>query len=182
MEPYSFAWWFIYISPFFRIFDYVIGFIFGLIYLSIKNKIHDSKKTVVVFTVLEIVSVLLFYVMFKSPILQIDSLRYGIFYVPLSVLLIFVFAFEKGMVSKMISLQPLVHLGKLSFIIYMIHQLMISYVLIILGTPMFNPEKKLVNNFKVAIFLFIIILCISDVLNRYLIQKINNKYMSKNIN
>lgn len=173
MDPYSFSWWFIYISPYFRFFDYLIGFIFGFVFLVIKNNIRPSTINTIIYSILEIFSVVAFYLIFKSNVLQIDSLRYGIFYVPTSILIIFIFAIGKGMVSKILFFRPLVYLGNLSFIIYMIHQLVINYVTIILGSPMYNHEKTLINNYKSAIFLLIIIICMSDAIKRYVLIPID---------
>ena len=62
IASYTFGWWFIYISPYFRVFDYGIGLVFGLVFVSIKDLLTHPHSLInkVVFSVLEITSIILF--------------------------------------------------------------------------------------------------------------------------
>ncbi len=183
VEAYSIGWWFIYISPFFRIVDYLVGFICGIIFINIKLK---TKKLSFIYSLFEILAILFLIISYKSKFLLIDSLRYGVFYLPSLALLIFIFAFGRGIISKAISNKLFVYLGKLSFVTYMVHQIIIYYTSMYLGNTMFYSENMSLNNYLAQVFLFFIILCIGDVINRYFVPFINNnitkgkKYEYKN--
>lgn len=181
VEAYSFGWWLVYISPFFRIFDYLIGFLLGLIFIRIKDYNLKVVKFDFVFTILEVLAIIFILLSYKSKYLLIDSLRYGVYYIPALALMIFIFAFGRGIISKMISLRVFVYLGKLSYVIYMIHQLVIYYTSMYFGNTMYYNEAMTLQNYMSQIFLFIIILCISDVVNRYFIPFTNKILLIKKI-
>ena len=48
--------------------------------------------------------------------------------IPIWSLLIFIFAYQGGFFSKLLSNKYLVHLGEISFSFYMLHQLVIRYL------------------------------------------------------
>jgi peptidoglycan/LPS O-acetylase OafA/YrhL len=178
VEAYTFGWWLVYVSPYFRLIDCLIGFLIGLIFTRLNEKICiEIKNRLIVFTIIEIFSVLLLYLAYKSKILLIDSIRYGVYYIPVLVLFIFVFAFDSGIISKVISIKPFVYLGKISNAIYMIHQLIIYYTTYLLGSAMFYSDNMGLNNYLAEIFLFIIVLCVSDVFSRNLLT-IKTKMLS----
>lgn len=182
MAPYSFGWWFIYISPFFRIFDYLIGFLLGLIFVNLKDNSMKKIRISWVYTILEIGTLFLLYKSYKLPYFQEDSLRYGLYYIPICALIIFIFAFGKGILSYIASTKILIHLGKLSFYIYMIHQLMINYTNILLGNPMYNAAGMEKSNYLASVYLLVIIICVSDVINRYFTPLTSKLVKSKNSN
>lgn len=179
LSPVSTVWWFIYISPYFRIFDYIIGFMIGMVFTNIKDKIHTNIKTFSLFSVLEISSVIIGYILIRSPYVRIMTIRYGVYFIPIVATVIFTFAFGQGIISKILSFKPLIYCGKLSFVIFMIHQLVISYASILIGSSFFNKNKTTFNNLKPAIFLFFIILCISDVIYRYFMPTSNKLLTTK---
>lgn len=163
MEAYSFGWWLIYISPYFRIIDYLIGLLAGLIFVTIQKEIVRGKA---LFSVLEVTALVLLVATYFSSFFGYVSLKYDLYYVPAFVIIIFVFAFQSGIFSSLLSFRPLVHLGNINYPIYMIHQLMITYVaqLFIFNIyGSFDNSKKLF----IQISLFLVIICIGDVINRY---------------
>lgn len=179
MVPYSFAWWFIYISPFFRIFDYILGFLFGLIFINLNNLISIKPNNTFIFSILEILSLVFLYLSYNSQYLQIDSLRYGIYYVPSSLFILIIFAFGRGIISRILKIKPLKLLGLHSFVIYMIHQLIISYTSILLGNSMYTPEKSMINNLKTAVYLFFIIVCMSEIIIKYFSENVEKLLLKK---
>jgi peptidoglycan/LPS O-acetylase OafA/YrhL len=179
VEAFSIGWWLIYISPFFRIFDYLIGFLAGFIFIRIKKVKNTEREWKFGFSILEISVIGIFLLSYKSKFLLIDSLRYGVYYIPVITFVIIVFAFGKGIISKIISNKILVYLGKLSYIIYMIHQLIIYYMSMFFGNSIFYTQDMVLKNYLSNIFLFFIIICISDVINRYLIPFITRIFTTK---
>lgn len=113
---------FFYISPFFRIFDFIFGiFLFRLVNVNFKNQFN--------YNLLEFVSLLLFFTFFLLANLFPEYLLpfgYSIyFWIPLGILIL-VFNYEKGFVSNFILKRPFfLFLGTLSYPFYMSHQLFI---------------------------------------------------------
>lgn len=113
---------FFYINPFVRIVDFIIGIGVYNVYKGI-----SAKWTSLNFDVMEVSAVLLLFVffLFHQHIPQVA--RYSFYYwIPTSYL-IFVFAFQKGMISKFLSRKSFVYLGELSFGFYMFHHLVLRY-------------------------------------------------------
>lgn len=120
MVPFSAEWWFVYISPYSRIFDFISGFISGLIFVHIskKNVVNLGFKTS---TLLEFFCIVFFIMYYKFPLTNIDSLGYDVYHIPVFLLVILVFSFSKGCVSYIISHRFFVLLGDLSFPLFLFH-------------------------------------------------------------
>ncbi len=168
MEAYTFGWWYIYISPYFRVLDCLIGFLAGLAFVKIKERLTDklNNSKLIVFTFMEILSLLFSYLAYKSKLFQIDSVRCGVYYIPVLTLIIFVFALGKGFISKGMSIKVLVHLGEKSNVIYMLHQMVIFYTTYLFGSTIYYSDKMTLNTYFAQFYLLIIVLCISDVVNK----------------
>lgn len=176
MEAYSFGWWLIYISPYFRIFDYLIGMVSGLIFIEAKRFFSDPHTVLnqVLFSGLEVISVLLFaYSFYWVNSIPYPSLQMGAAFIPFCILAIFVFALQRGFISLILSTKFFVYLGDLSFSIFMIHQLAISYVAVFFASPIFGMTPDLVKTTSQLLLLFVVI-CLSDVSTRYFEQPMRN--------
>ena len=161
---FSTGWWFIYISPYNRIFDYSSGLIAGIIFASLAERM-GKKDRLLLFSILEIGVILLGYTYYKSSLFPIDSIRRDMFYVPAILLIIFVFAFQKGILSKILSFKIFVKLGELSFPVFMIHQPCITLTALLLGYNIYGAGEW--KHFLVQMLLFGAILCVSEVINRF---------------
>ncbi|ERI94323.1 acyltransferase [Clostridiales bacterium oral taxon 876 str. F0540] len=115
--------WLFYISPFFRIIDYTIGLLLGSLFIFIK----DVRLKSLAFSLLEPAVLILFIIVFVYHKNIHQTYRYGVYYMPIMAIIIFVFAFQRGFISKLLSTSILVALGNISFSFYMIHQLIIKY-------------------------------------------------------
>ncbi|MDX1769892.1 MAG: acyltransferase [Planococcaceae bacterium] len=128
-EGHSLSRWIAYFFPVTRLFDFFVGVIFGLVFSGIKNKVKNTSKFK--FSFFEISSIVLsVVVIFYSPMFP-QNLRYSLLILPFWTILIFVFAFQKGILSRIISNKVLIYLGEVSFSFYMIHNLVIIYAHII---------------------------------------------------
>lgn len=110
-------------SPYFRIFDFILGMLL-FNYYSICRKYHIWNASI-----LEIAVTVLFvsYYIFRdfigiSSVVQIALDAF------LPVLWIFVFSFEKGCLSKFMSHQHMVKLGGLTMYIFLFHYVAVLYV------------------------------------------------------
>jgi peptidoglycan/LPS O-acetylase OafA/YrhL len=57
-----------------------------------------------------------------------QALHFDVGFLPFWTILIFVFAHERGIISKLLGRRPFVFLGEISFSFYMLHQLVIRYI------------------------------------------------------
>lgn len=137
---------FLYVNPFVRIIDFIIGIALFEIYSRLK-----AKPTTWNFNYLEWGSVLLFILFFSLHEFVPESLRYAIFYWPSMCLILLVFAFQKGALSRLLSNRVLIFLGEISFSFYLIHWLGIRYF-DIFNKRFFSDEKGIV--FVLAVFVF----------------------------
>ncbi|KQX51988.1 MULTISPECIES: acyltransferase family protein [unclassified Paenibacillus] len=118
--------WLFFVFPVTRAFDFLVGITLGLLFLEIKE-IINLKFTKLTFTILEISSIILLLLSIYFSTSLIQNLRYDLFFTPFLSLLIFTFAFQKGIISDLLSNKIFVYLGEISFSFYMIHNLVLSY-------------------------------------------------------
>lgn len=113
--------------PFTRLIDFILGSLLALIFISHETKTIKFNRTT--FTIVELFSILsLPIILTIKPSLQ--NISYYSPYHSLSIcFILYIFAFEKGFISKMLSNKILVFLGTISFNIYLFHQLVLIYVL-----------------------------------------------------
>ncbi len=166
VEAYSFGWWFIYISPFFRVFDYLIGVLAGFIFVILNRKVVLKLQNTILFTILEIGMVALLMFSPSLDYFKSDALRYGVYFIPMSIAIICVFSFEKGAVSIGISNKAFVYLGNLSYQIFLIHQIVIGYTAVVFESPIHGYSAN-AKHLLSQMLLFFAIVCISDVIHRY---------------
>jgi peptidoglycan/LPS O-acetylase OafA/YrhL len=115
-----------YVNPFFRVFDFIVGILLLELYLKIKN-----TEKVINYNALEILSVSLLVIFFVIHSTLPLVVRYSIYYwLPMS-FLILVFAFQKGVLSRLLSNSTMILLGEISFGFYMFHQLVLKYFIMI---------------------------------------------------
>ena len=121
----SSAHWLFYIWPPFRLFDFVLGIACGLYFLN-TPRINLSRAA---WTLIELACMgcILAMVLLSSYYVH-QSFRYGVYYMPVFGLTIFVFAHQGGLLSKVLSGKVWVLLGELSFAFYMFHQLVFRYL------------------------------------------------------
>lgn len=142
-----------YISPFARVFDFIIGILIFNIY-----QVFSRKERSINYNYLEISAILLLLVFFTFHQWVIQVARYSFYYwIPMSYL-IFSFSFQKGKVSKFLSKKIFIHLGEISFGFYMFHQLVLRYFSVI------NSKFLDINN---DILIIIITFSISLVVSHY---------------
>ncbi len=121
--------WDFYYSPYFRLFDFLMGISLGYIFLQLRG-VEISARLM---NWLEVSSIGVFLVafLFSSNIHQ--SFRYAVYYTPFIGLIVLTFAFQKGYVSRFFSHPFLVGLGEISFSFYMLHALILQFIQLIGG-------------------------------------------------
>ncbi|WP_029321016.1 acyltransferase family protein [Butyrivibrio sp. AE3004] len=122
----KFSVWFSYIFPISRLVDFIIGCNLGYIFISKK---HSDGKRLSFYIGMEFLSVFLF--LCSSAIYNtsiINKLQFGkttIWTIP-TCMIIYIFALNKGVLSKILTHKFLVFLGDLSSYTFIVHQLVIK--------------------------------------------------------
>lgn len=134
----NFTKWFVYIFPLFRLGDFTIGALLGYLFINRKNEITKLTATISEFLALVLtLSVILIYTFkFESD----ESIWYGysLIYLPISLLLVYAFALNRGMITKILQNKVVLWVGNMSAYLYLCHQVVWSYVNL---TSDFIPNK-----------------------------------------
>lgn len=159
---------FFYIHPFFRIIDFVLGI--GLYLIFEKGSILRWNMN---YNILEILSifVLILFLLFHSSVPKVA--RYSYYYwLPMG-LIIFIFAFQRGIISKFLSKKIFFYLGEISYGFYMFHGLVLAYFVRINRKILY-----LENEFLIIGIVFVLTLISSSVSYRF-IETPANKYIKR---
>ncbi|MEB4781444.1 acyltransferase [Paenibacillus jamilae] len=163
--------YFTYIFPIFRVFDFFAGCILGSIFLEIRldNKSKYNKVRCTIFEALSIVAVFIGIIL--NPIVPL-SMKNSVCWLPITLIVIFIFSFEYGFISKAISNKFIIHLGNISAELFLIHQLVINFM-IKTGSFSFLPTYLL------PFVAFIISIAVSELFHKFLNLIRPSRYKSK---
>ncbi len=156
-----------YINPFFRIADFILGVLLYNLYESkiLENYFKSRFKA----TMLEFSSVGLLFLFFIFHDFIPQGYRYSVYYwIPM---IIIIFSYQSGYLSEILSNRVLIILGEISFSFYLIHQLVIRYILII------NTKYSLINNNYLLILVIFVVTLIASYLSYKYIELPSNKYI-----
>ena len=121
----SFIKWFVYICPLYRFGDFVLGIVLGYIYLLPKKK--QSRR---VYTIIEFVAILIIIlqiVIYGSGVIKATNWILTLFWLPSSLLLVYFFAVNIGMISRWLcKCKLLIWIGNISGDAFLIHQICIK--------------------------------------------------------
>lgn len=152
--------WLFYINPLFRSLD----FFQGMLLAAFLNEHKDIKLKNL--SLIEIVLVIIFtiqYVFLSKYIPQ--AFKWGVYYLPIILLIMTVFYYEQGVVSRFLGNRLFLKISEFSFEFYMIHQFIISQCRVYLK----------VNEKILLIVTFIITMIISNSIKKISIMISNNK-------
>lgn len=125
----------VYISPFVRIFEFVLGMCSALLFRRISPTVQRIPPFLL--TLLEILAIVLmpsiwrFSQSLSNDLFRSSETAVGFFAnsVPMALLfavMIVVYAVGKGLISRLLSWRPLILLGEASFALYMVHQILLN--------------------------------------------------------
>lgn len=149
------------INPITRMADFMIGILLFQVYKQAKSKAWTKSEKIC--SVLEVGAFALFLIFFIFHNHVPAQYRYSSYYWPATVSIIFVTAFQRGVVSRWLSHPILVFLGEISFGFYLLHHLVIRYFLFA------NEQFEIVGHpFVIAILLLAISIFASYVTYRWI--------------
>ena len=155
----------LYTSPFFRVFDFAIGMIIAKKFI---DEYKDDAKYKY-YSFYEFGILILFSIMYIITLVSSAKLEYALsYYSPIFVLGIYIFAHEKGFISKLLCNEVLQKIAKFSFEFYMVHEL----ILILFRNVFENLTYHwLIKNIIISIPSLIISLLLAIVLNKFITNK-----------
>lgn len=144
--------YFAYICPIPRIFEFYLGCLLSFFVLNIKgNDFYDKfKNKKIIWTILELLTIYIFINSLLKRVLVSPVYNRQLIHVPYNLLLLLIFYFQNGMISKIFSNKLLVYFGNISFNLYIIHQVIITFVC---GHNVLNLQGR-----YLVIFIFIIVI------------------------
>lgn len=144
----NFAFWFTYISPFYRVMEFIIGAILGGLYLELEKEKNAGKM---IGTLSEVIGIAVFVgviLIFHKMEGIYDGLCYTALFTPVSMFLVVVFAKNQGWILKSLNNKFLLWVGNISSYTFLIHQVVIRWLQRIL------PET-LAGNAKIAVVIIL---------------------------
>lgn len=167
------AKWVTYIMPIFRMGDFYIGMVIGYIFIN-KKRLFDlsSKPYFIIISAVEVVILILTVIANK---IYDDSIgvpgsiyfKFTLLYTPLSIMAVYLFALNKGIISKLLTNKLVIYIGEISGFAFITHFIIIRYY----NEFLYNKHFILSNSWiRFAICLGFTIL-VSHILNDLSIRK-----------
>lgn len=121
----GFLKWVSYISPFYRAGDFIVGLVVGYLFINFKNSWRSVQYTAAELFV--ILLMLIQVVLYANGAIHGTNWTLTLFWLPTSILFIFLFAVQKGVVSQMLTKSKvLIWIGDISAEAFLIHQICIK--------------------------------------------------------
>lgn len=156
----DFAYWFTYISPFYRILEFFLGAALGWLYCRREKKEAASvwKSTLAeLLTAAAVIGVIkIFHWMENGMILK--GICYTALFTPVSLCLVWIFAEGRGALVRFFTRKPLIWLGDLSACTFLIHQVTIRWMSPLLDQR-FDGNQKI---FILTIGCFVLTVCLAQ--------------------
>ena len=111
----------VYVFPPSRIADFIVGILLYKFFAKARPPVAAMA------TAFQSASLIIFFVCVALKNMIPQYARYDSYYIPAMCLIIVSFAWQHGLISKVLSFRKLVFLGNASFSLYLVHQLVIRY-------------------------------------------------------
>lgn len=170
--------WFVYIFPLSRLEDFVIGCNLGYLFLQRKKTNGNGKKqgnllefSVIILTVIEWI---LYVCLIGIPAKALSAENWAgltVIWTMTSCALVYVFALQKGILSRLLKSRPFVFLGNLSDSCFLIHLMVYTYLMVF--EDILFGKTAIVVNIILAFFITIAGSC----LWKKIVGGIHNKRM-----
>lgn len=164
MEAYSIRWWFVYVSPF-RMVEYCIGMLVGIWYANIERKFDVTVVKNIVFSILEVGTIIVQVIMCYMRPRFSEYVTISMYWTWLYMAMIVLAAEGKGIISMLLATKPMMYLGKLNLVLYIMHQPIYALLMLCFGGSIYYQEGDPLNVVR-TIFLFVVVIGVCDLLNR----------------
>jgi len=159
------SYWLFYINPVFRLVDFTMGL---LLYEAYKKFNHTISSRIASFLEISFVTLMLVFIAAHNQIGF--TYRLSCYYWLPMCLVIFIFSFQKGILSKLLSKKAFIILGEISFAFYLVHMLVIRYVEALNDTYHFSQGHLIPS-----IMMLVISLTLSYALHKCIEVPLNNR-------
>ena len=164
--------WVTYCHPLYRVGDFAIGGFLSSIYMESRNKV-DQKYSLLHYSSLELIAVILnicVCICFAQASSEYKWFTFTCLFIPTSVILVYVFAQNAGILSKLLINRPVLWLAYISPYAFLIHRLVIYYF--------YTFTKKILDIDSLNSVLIIVIPFLITVISVYIYLAIA-KYLKK---
>lgn len=125
--------WVVYICPFYRAGDFVIGLVAGYIFVTVKNSWGGVQHTAAESLIIVLMAIQV--VIYSSGTMHATNWMLTLFWLPTSIICVYFFATNKGSISKLLSKsKTLIWIGNISGEAFLIHQICIKAVEVLTET------------------------------------------------
>lgn len=153
--------WIIYINPISRSINFLMGMLLAKIFIN-KNKKYVN------YNIIETAICIAFIFIYIGSIFVPRVFIWSTYYSPIIMIIIYIFSFQEGWISKIFMKNIFVKLSKISFEFYMIHQLVINICWKIIKS----------NNLIISIISLIVSLILATILNKISVISLKQKEVS----
>ena len=161
--------WVTYCHPFYRFGDFAIGGFLASIYIERRNN-GRKYNSAIRYSSLEIIAVILnigVCMCFTHAPIEYKWFTFTCLFIPTSAILVYVFAQNAGILSKMLTIRPVLWLAYISPYAFLIHRLVIYYF--------YTFTKKVLDIEHIIFFLIIMIPFLVTVIAVYIYLALDNK-------
>ena len=127
---YSTTQWIMYINPVIRSINFFMGMVLAKLFIANKNELEDRMKNL---TFIEFTIILIFLVVYIGSIFIPRSFIWSTYYSPIIMIIIYLFSFEKGCISKFLGKKIFITLSRISFEFYIFHQVILTSLWKVVG-------------------------------------------------
>ena len=153
--------------PLIRMLEYFLACIVGVLFLKFRDNIENSKNVKVIFSICELL-VLTIYIFL---VVKYNKIWYRGFFSFLGIIMIFIFSFQKGIISKILGCKVIQEISKYEMEFFLIHQIVINFI-----------SLKIQSKVEILIFSFILTSILSFTYKKvyiFISDRINAKIESR---
>ena len=140
----KFAYWFTYIFPPFRLFDFAVGCCLGAVFIRDENKLSEKKGLFMELACILILVLSSFIYRTSDSFLTKDAFVYTQLFVPLAATALYSFALAQGPVTKLLTNRFTLFIGSVSSDFFLLHQNIIRFTVMFLSYFMAFSTIKLI--------------------------------------
>lgn len=163
----------LYISPYMRLMDFVLGIYLALGYMKLRERPVRSKNRVISQIV---VALLIVFLVLESCLLSESLTIFApVYWIPVALLILIASLSEQIGGRKWLLNRWLQCVGEMSFIIFMVHQIILRYT-----TVVFDKILHLENEIIYVVFTLAMTVIVSIVVDKYILKPIT-QWLTKRI-